>query len=63
MKNYSLKSFRILLFATLSILLGSVFSTFYFKVTNSNIFNIVPEGQIQLTFENNEIYQKKSEGL
>ena len=54
MNNYSLRSYRIILFITLSILLSYVFSTFYFKVTNSNIFDIVPQGQIQITFEENE---------
>ena len=54
MINYNLKSHKILLFTISLILLGYVFSAFFFKVTNSNIFDIVPQGQIQLTFENNE---------
>ena len=54
MKRVNLKSFELFLFGTIFILISYLFSTFYFKVTNSNIFDIVPEGQIQLSFENNE---------
>ena len=54
MNNYNFKSTKILLVTIILVLLSYVFSSFYFKVTNSNIFDIVPEGQIQLTFENDE---------
>ncbi len=54
MRNYNLNSVRVSLFFTLLISMSYIFATFYFKVSNSNIYNILSPGQSQLGFEDNE---------
>ena len=54
MINNNLKSYKQIGFILLFCFFSYMFATYYFKVTNSNIFDIVPQGQIQLSFENNE---------
>ena len=37
------------------VLIGNLFSQVFFLVTNSNFTDLLPEGQSQVNFENNEI--------
>jgi len=54
MKNYNLNIFRLGVFATFIMCLSYVFATFYFKATNSNIYDLLSPGQSQLSFEDDE---------
>ncbi len=54
MKNFNLNTVRVSLFFTLLIFMSYIFATFYFKVSNSNIYDILSPGQSQISFENNE---------
>ena len=54
MRNFNLNSIRVSIFFTLLIFMSYIFATFYFKVTNSNIYNILSPGQSQIGFEDNE---------
>jgi len=54
MRNYSFKSHKAIVLSFMLTIFSYLCATFYFKVTNSNIFDIVPEGQIQLSFESDE---------
>ena len=55
MKWIEIKYLRLLAFLLFFIIIGNLFSQVFFLVTNSNYGDLLPEGQSQVTFENNEI--------
>tara|TARA_Y100000994_G_scaffold179756_1_gene148692 strand:+ start:594 stop:2957 length:2364 start_codon:yes stop_codon:yes gene_type:complete len=54
MKNLELKSFRIFLILLIIAGISYLFSSVFFRVTNSNGNLYIPQGQSFITFENNE---------
>ena len=50
-----MKYLRLFIFATFLLVIGNLFSQVFFLVTNSNYQNILPEGQSQINFENDEV--------
>ena len=54
MKYMDLKVFRLILIASIISAASYLFSSIYFIATNSNVNTYIPEGQAQISFENNE---------
>ena len=50
-----MKYLRLFIFTTFLLVIGNLFSQVFFLVTNSNYQNILPEGQSQINFENDEV--------
>ena len=55
MKWIKIKYLRLLAFLVFFIIIGNLFSQVFFIVTNSNFRDLLPDGQSEVTFENNEI--------
>ena len=55
MKHYIIKYIRLCLILALLASFTILTSQIYFLVTNSNLFDINPIGQISVGFENNEL--------
>ena len=55
MKWFKIQYLRLLVFTLFLLIIGNLFSQVFFLVTNSNYSDIIPEGQSQVTFENDEL--------
>lgn len=55
MKWFKIQYLRLLVLTTFLLVIGNLFSQVFFLVTNSNYQALLPEGQSQINFENNEI--------
>ena len=55
MKWFKIQYLRLLVLTTFFLVIGNLFSQVFFLVTNSNYQALLPEGQSQINFENNEI--------
>ena len=55
MKWLKIKYLRLCAFIIFFLIIGNLFSQVFFIVTNSNFTELLPEGQSQINFENNEI--------
>jgi len=54
MKYLDLRGYRLTLIGFIIIAMSSLFSAIFFIVTNSDVNMFIPEGQAQISFENNE---------
>ena len=55
MKWFKIQYLRLFIFILFFLIIGNLFSQVFFLVTNSNYGDLLPDGQSQVTFENNEI--------
>ena len=55
MKWFKIQYLRLFIFILFFIIIGNLFSQVFFLVTNSNYSDLLPEGQSQVNFENDEI--------
>ena len=55
MKWYEIKYLRFFIFILFLLIIGNLSSQVFFLVTNSNLRDIIPEGQSYISFENNEL--------
>ena len=55
MKWFKIKYLRLFMFILFLLIIGNLSSQVFFLVTNSNLRDIIPEGQSYISFENNEL--------
>ena len=55
MNLFKIQYLRLLIFATFLLIIGNLFSQVFFLVTNSNYTDLLPDGQSQVNFEQNEL--------
>ena len=55
MKSFKIKYLRVFIFVLFILIIGNLSSQVFFLVTNSNLRDILPEGQSSISFDNNEL--------
>ena len=61
MKWFKIKYLRLFMFILFLLIIGKLSSQVFFLVTNSNLRDIIPEGQSYISFENNELEEASFE--
>ena len=61
MKWFKIKYLRLFMFILFLLIIGNLSSQVFFLVTNSNLRDIIPEGQSYISFENNELEEASFE--